>query len=526
MRIEETGITQNKIYFEYIVSAGFIVCCYLLYLVKNKIDKNLFVFLEISFLCKVVSELLFTRYMGVTDFYNMIGHIFKVISYYYLYLGIIVNGLQRPYDMIKHDLDNVGSVLKENDKLRCYMEEVLYQNEKCYDWIINNSSNGIIIVRNHMIVYANKTALYLLGARDINDVSNKNVKEFMLDDTIGSNNFAEIVNSPIFNEIRLLKINKETIDVEYTINSIMYRGTPAYLILLRDINLKKEVNNLKNNLIENEIELNKSNEFNKVLTEFFSNISHDLKTPINVILSAVQLLMSKKNTENKIEFEEQLNRLLIIIKQNSFRLIRLVSNLIDTSKYESGFLKLELKNHNIVSIVEDITMSVSDYIKSKGVNIIFDTDDEERIIAVDADKIERIMLNLLSNAVKFTDKGGEILVNIENDVDYVRISVKDSGIGIPEEKIKLIFDRFAQVDNSLIRNKEGSGIGLSLVKLLIEMHGGYIKVNSTVGEGSEFIVELPVTLTQSNEMESLDYYNCDNKIEKILIEFSDIYSID
>ncbi len=167
-------------------------------------------------------------------------------------------------------------------------------------------------------------------------------------------------------------------------------------------------------------------------------------------------------------------------------------------------------------------MSVSDYIKSKGVNIIFDTDDEERIIAVDADKIERIMLNLLSNAVKFTDKGGEILVNIEN----VRISVKDSGIGIPEEKIKLIFDRFAQVDNSLIRNKEGSGIGLSLVKLLIEMHGGYIKVNSTVGEGSEFIVELPVTLTQSNEMESLDYYNCDNKIEKILIEFSDIYSID
>lgn len=526
MRIEGVGITRNKIIFEYILAAGFLVCCIILYFARNKIDKSLFVFLEISLICKVISEIFFTMYFSVTDFYNMIGHLLKVISYYFLYVGIIVNGLQRPFEMIKISLDNADIEIKEKEKQRMYMEEIMHQNEQCYDWIIDNSSNGIVIVRDRNIVFANKTAIYLLGAKDINDVKGKNASEFLLDNSIYLNKLIDNIDSSKFNELTLLRINKETIDVEYTVNNIMYRGTPAYLILLRDLKLKREINNLKSNLKENEIELNKSNEYNKILTEFFSNISHDLKTPINVILSAVQLLNIKKKSGNTDDFMEQLDRLLGIIKQNCYRLIRLVSNLIDISKFESGFLKLELKNLNIVSIVEDITMSVGDYIRSKDVNIIFDTDVEERIIAVDADKIERIMLNLLSNAVKFTDKGDEILVSIEDKEDSVRISVKDTGVGIPDDKLKTIFDRFGQVDKTLIRNKEGSGIGLSLVKSLIEMHGGNIEVKSKLGEGSEFIVELPVRLTESNDHEFSTYYNSDNKIDKVLIEFSDIYSID
>ncbi len=293
------------------------------------------------------------------------------------------------------------------------------------------------------------------------------------------------------------------------------------------MSLNIEINNLKYNLMKNKVELNKSNEYNKILTEFFSNISHELKTPINVILSAVQLLFFKKGNKNSAEFMDQLDRLLGIIKQNCFRLIRLVNNLIDISKFESGFLKLELKNHNIVSIVENITLSVSDYIKSKDVNIVFDTDVEERLMAVDADKIERIILNLLSNAVKFTNKGDKILVHVEDNEDTVRISVKDSGVGIPEDKLNKIFDRFAQVDDTLIRNREGSGIGLSLVKSLTEMHGGCIKVKSMLGEGSEFIFELPVKLVDNiPEGETMEMLNNDSKIDKVLIEFSDIYSFE
>lgn len=521
-----SGITSIKIHIEYVYSAGFILCCFFLYKARNKMDKSLFVFLEVSMICKIFSELFFTKYLGVSDFYNMMGHLFKVISYYFLYMGVIVNGLERPFDMIKDDLNNAGHVLVEKENQRRYMEEILYQNEKCYDWIIDNSNNGIVIIKNQKIVFANNTAVYLLGAKNINDVEGMSVKEFMFDDSVDLQEFKDNIDSSNFNEINLMKMNKEIINVEYSINNVMYRGAPANLILLRDLKFKKEIKDLKTNLMENEIELNKSNEFNKILTEFFSNISHDLKTPINVILSAVQLLMMKHNEGNRDDYIKQSNRLLIIIKQNSYRLIRLVSNLIDTSKFESGFLKLQLKNHNIVSIVEDITISVGEYIRSKGVNIVFDTDEEEKIMAVDADKIERIMLNLLSNAVKFTDKGDEILVCVEDKNDYVNISVKDTGVGIPDEKLKTIFDRFAQVDKTLIRNKEGSGIGLSLVKSLTEMHGGNIKVQSKYGEGSEFIVELPVSLIDNSNTEHLDNYDSDDKIDKILIEFSDIYSID
>jgi len=527
MRVKGLGLTDFKINFEYFIATSFVICCLILFYAKNKMDKSLFISLEISLILKILSELLFTMYSNVTDFYSMLGHIFKVSSYYSLYIGVIVNGLQRPFDMIKNNLYDADNDIKEKERQRKYVEEIISQNEQCYGWIIDNSSNGIVIARNSHIIYANATALRMVGAKDIYDVSGKEIKEFLFDNSLNFDEIKKISNSLKFNELKLLKLNKETIDVEYSINSVTYRGTPAYLILLKDMSLNIEINNLRYNLMKNKVELNKSNEYNKILTEFFSNISHELKTPINVILSAVQLLFFKKGNINSAEFMDQLDRLLGIIKQNCFRLIRLVNNLIDISKFESGFLKLELKNHNIVSIVENITLSVSDYIKSKDVNIVFDTNVEERLMAVDADKIERIILNLLSNAVKFTNKGDKILVHVEDNEDTVRISVKDSGVGIPEDKLNTVFDRFAQVEDTLIRNREGSGIGLSLVKSLTEMHGGCIKVKSMLGEGSEFIFELPVKLVDNvYDDETKDMLNNDSKIDKVLIEFSDIYSFD
>ncbi len=525
MRLAYTGITDSKIYLEYFAAIGFLICCLILYFARNKIDKSLYIFLEISLLLKVFTELLYTMHTSAADYYIVIGQLLKVISYYSLYLGIIVNGLERPFDMNKHNLDSMDNDLKKKENQRKYIEEIFYQNEQCYNWIINNSSSGIIIIRNNKLVYANETAINMVGAKDLQEIVGREVKEFLFDNTIDINNIGESSNTLHFNNLKLLKLNKDTLDVEYTIHNIIYRGTPAYLAMIKDTRLKKEINNLKNNLMENKIELNKSNEFNKVLTEFFSNISHDLKTPINVILSAVQLLILKQKNGITAEFIDQLNRFLIIIKQNGFRLIRLVNNLVDISKFESGFLKLELKNHNIVSIVEDITTSVGDYIKLKGVNITFDTDVEERMIAIDADKIERILLNLLSNAVKFTDIGDEIFVYIEDNDDFVKIRVKDTGVGIPEDKLKVIFDRFGQVEDTLTRNKDGSGIGLSLVKSLTEMHSGSIKVKSKVGEGSEFIVELPVRLTEECDSKITDNISNYNNIDKVLIEFSDIYSI-
>lgn len=524
-RTEETGITYAKIISEYVIAFGFAICCLILFLARKNMDRSLFVMLEAALVCKVISELFFTMYGDITDNFNMLGHIFKVVSYYFIYMGIIVNGLERPFEMINFNLNKADAAIREKERQRKCMEEIIMHNDQCYDWIIENSGNGIVILGDNKIIYANITAANILGASSLMDIVGLDSKEFLKDsseeDILQRYDSTEMFNG--FTELEIINLKNETVDIEFSSDSISYRGKTARLLILKDLGLKKEIKSLKNDLIENEEQLVRSNEHNKFITEFFSNISHELKTPINVILSAIQLLLLRGSEDEGNGFNEKSAKLLNVIKQNGYRLIRLVNNLLDMSKFDSGFLKLNLCNENIVSIVEDITLSVADYIKSKGVNIIFDTDVEERIMAVDCDKIERIILNLLSNAVKFTNSGDDILVYVIDHEDFVRISVKDTGVGIPDDKIKLIFDRFGQVDKTLTRNKEGTGIGLSLVKTLVEIHGGNISVKSKVGEGSEFIVELPVTIAEEMEKEKCSNSCNGNKVDNILIEFSDIY---
>ena len=207
-----------------------------------------------------------------------------------------------------------------------------------------------------------------------------------------------------------------------------------------------------------------------------------------------------------------------------FRLIRLINNLLDITKIDSGYLNLNLINCDVVNVVENIAMSVVEYINNKSLSLVFDTDIEEKIMAIDPDKIERIILNLLSNAVKFTEPGGKIFVDILDEGQSIVIKVRDTGVGIPKEKQRLIFDRFMQVDKSLSRAQEGSGIGLSLTQALVKLHNGNVRVKSEVGEGTEFIVELPVRLVKQSIVAGEDNICSTNShIQKANIEFSDIY---
>ena len=281
-----------------------------------------------------------------------------------------------------------------------------------------------------------------------------------------------------------------------------------------------------------EVELRKAKAeaeaYDRLKTEFFSNISHELRTPLNILLSSLQLINIYVYKLQGNEGED-IKKYLGIMKQNCFRLLRLINNFLDITKIDAGFYNLNEGKHNIVSIVEDITTSVVEYLKNKNIQIIFDTEIEEKYISCDDDKIERIMLNLFSNAIKFTNPGGKIEVNIYERNNEIIISVKDTGIGIPKDKLTSIFDRFSQVDKTLSRNKEGTGIGLALVKSLVEMHKGKIIVKSTYGEGTEFLIHLPENLNKidDNDVNLNNKYEDkkESNMEKMNIEFSDIVSI-
>lgn len=298
--------------------------------------------------------------------------------------------------------------------------------------------------------------------------------------------------------------------------------------LIKEMGIRHEVElqSIRTRLMyeENAMLLSEIKEYEELRNVFFANLSHELRTPLNVIFSAQQMMNLIVSKQTCGSCKEQITKYNKIVKQNCFRLIRLIGNLIDITKIDAQYFEISKKNCDIVRVVESITLSVAVYIKDKDIELSFETDLQERIIACDPDKIERIMLNLLSNAVKFTPQQGKIYVSMKLTPGYVSISVKDTGIGISKEMQQVVFERFVQADKSTTRNREGSGIGLSLVKSLVDLHQGKIYINSEPGQGSEFVVEIPDEVNPMEDCIACSKDDNGQNIDRIHIEFSDIYS--
>lgn len=535
------GITTFKILGEYSIVLITIICLVNLFKMKKCLESNVFLLLQFYFYGTIICSILFNFYVEQQEIINVLAHILKLISAYCLYRAIVKVGLKTPYKLLFNEINDKNNSLKlkefelnqtirqlkKENQLRKNIEELLLKNDACYKLLIENSQDTIVIYTSERIIFANEAAASLVGIDKVEKLLGKVVTEFFplnLEQSsleIGKEKCNEQEIKSTY-ETQVTDINGKVTCIEVTSTYVTYKNERAILSLIRDISKNKHIEKLEKDIEIDKKLLKDTLEFNSMIKEFFSNISHELRTPLNVILSALQVLRMGEEKEIDKEVLEKRSRYLNIMKQNCYRLLRLINNLIDISKIDSGYLKPNLKNYNIVNIVEDITLSVAQYIHDKGVEVIFDTNVEEKIIACDPDNIERIMMNLLSNAVKFTNSGDKITVEVMDLGECIEISVKDTGVGIPKDKLQVIFERFRQIDNSLSRSHEGSGIGLSLVKALVDMHGGKINVNSSLGYGTEFIVMLPVKkINDSNEAEQTIAY--EDKTERIGIEFSDIY---
>ncbi len=276
--------------------------------------------------------------------------------------------------------------------------------------------------------------------------------------------------------------------------------------------------------IKNEILMRNKNEMLEkslqLKDEFLSLISHEFKTPLTVINAAIQAL----ELLCRDELSEKARGFIRKIRQNSYRQLRLVNNLLDITRINAGHNKINKRNADIIFLTRAITESVSLYARQKALTLSFVADTDKKIISLDEEKYERILLNLLSNAIKFSPGGKTITVRVRQSDSQVLIEVADEGIGIPKDKLDLIFERFGQVDSSLSRQAEGTGIGLSLVKFFVEALNGIISVESTVGAGSTFTVSLPDRLVTEEDAEASKSEFMDSRIiQAIVIEFSDIY---
>ncbi len=425
-------------------------------------------------------------------------------------------------------IDGLVIIIMARDiTLRKLIANFLKESEERYSTLVEFLPDTILINDEERILFVNNAGVRLFGEPNKGTIIGKKAL-----DIIGSKKndiyIRELVSKLFSNKMRqsvmeqkIISKNGNELDLEIASTPIAYNNQKAFLNVIRDITERRKSE-------ENVKKLEQALENDKLKTEFFSNISHELKTPLNIILGTIQLLRDRAQNDNPCTKYQSQKRYLSTMHQNCNRLLRLINNLIDITRLDVGFLEMNFCNHNIVQVVEDITLSVAEYIESKGISLVFDTEIEEKVIACDIEKMERIMLNLLSNAVKFTDKNGDIRVNISTKKNKVVISVKDTGIGIKKDMLDKIFDRFKQASPLFTRSHEGSGIGLSLVKSLVEAHNGKIITKSTYGKGSEFIIELPVvTIDGEDVIESVNEneFNKDEKVERINIEFSDIYTL-
>lgn len=383
-------------------------------------------------------------------------------------------------------------------------------NENIKDLIFNLDCNG-------KIDYVNNTVLNVLGyAKE--ELLGASYKEVLwLEDDIYSNIFLKKDNKDTFIQQKFKCKDGSEVVMESVITNIFNdKGEViSKVIVSRDIAIRDELEVLKK-------KYNDIKEYDNIRTEFFANLSHEVRTPVNILDNCLQLLnKSKKNGVDS--FVACYDKYEKTIKQNCHRILRLINNLLDISKIDSGFMDMNFKNSNIVNVVEDITLSIIPYVESKKINILFDTEIEELYVKCDSENIERVMLNLLSNSIKFTEKGGNILVDLSLEDKWVKIRVKDDGSGIPKEFRAFIFDRFIQINKGFNRTKEGSGIGLALVKSIIEMHEGQVYVADNEDKGAEIIVKIPNAKLEENEGGGMSQHQ--QISEKISIEFSDIYDL-
>lgn len=225
----------------------------------------------------------------------------------------------------------------------------------------------------------------------------------------------------------------------------------------------------------------------KIKSEFLKNITHELKTPLASILGYVSILLEQKNAN----IDEQQKQILKSIKKNGEELLHLIKQLLDLAKSESGAIRFEEKEDDLNTTISEATVSLEFLASKKNISIVVEPDKNVSKIVADHERIKQILINLLSNAIKFSNNSSKVIISTKDQGDNILISVSDSGKGIAKENFKTIFEPFKTIDNESLVKYGGTGIGLSIVKSLVEAYGGKVFVESEVGKGSTFSFTIP-----------------------------------
>ena len=450
----------------------------ILYLLKDfKIFKNnLLNYLKLFIIINLSLVLIYALvYIFNLEALLLLIYILKILIYLIIYVWISEMLITKPYKTLHQDIIDKNKKLKilnkkmeeSNNEFKEFKEK-LKDNETYFKNFINNAPMSIVILNNH------NHRIFSINKQFSNELNLKNNRQVI------NRNLFKIINIENKDEFLITKRGEASyssgkIEIFWQLNILLQ--TKDYLIIsMKNITEFKFSEKIK-------FDLGKRKLSEKIKNDFLSSISHDLKTPINVIYSSVQVQEKFYVDENinKIGHYNQVN------KENCITLMRLANNLIDSSKIDYDYLKPNFKVYNIVTLVEDSILNLAEYIKEKKLTYIFDTDEEELYVKCDQEFIQRIILNLISNSIKYTKRGG-IRVQIKSNRNKVIIDFTDTGEGMDKDFIEKAFLRYSKGNKKGIKNKS-TGIGLYIVKSLVELQNGTIYINSIKDAGTNVRLE-------------------------------------
>jgi PAS domain S-box-containing protein len=380
-------------------------------------------------------------------------------------------------------------------------ETVLRDSEERYRAVIQQASEGIFLfdARSGQLIEANPALLALLGYT-AEAISRLTIYDIVADDPQAiANNIEHVITtrSHILGERHYRRADGSIIDVEVSANHI-YSGKDVLCAVVRDITDRKQAEQQRLELLRAQLGRAEAEAANRSKDEFLATVSHELRTPLNAILGWSRMLrtgsLDVQTSERAIE----------VIERNAKAQSQLIEDLLDVSRIITGKLRLVVEPVNLAEVIASVIESMRPAVDAKNISLQVGGDTQSGVVSGDAERLQQVVWNLLSNAVKFTPKGGTIQVRLQRLNSHVEVVVSDSGKGIAPEFLPYVFERFRQADSSLTRAFGGLGLGLAIVRHLVELHGGAVQADSRgEGQGATFTIRLPVLAIQESTADSL-----------------------
>ncbi len=386
-------------------------------------------------------------------------------------------------DLISKEADPAELLVRVRNlvKLKELEDELLFERDKLAS-ILNDLAQAVVIVDTRQrVILVNAVARWLL--RIPPEIESELTVEHLLE---SSAECAEVVSRLRNHDVEELTVSLDTSDgrriFQLRFSPIFLKDTTCFgsALIFRDITREKEMEELK--------------------ASFHSMVAHDLRSPITVITGYTDLLLSGRAgelTDTQREF-------LAAMQERAQAMQKLVDEFLLVSKMEASFIALDRREADLNAMLRDVVRSLDLIATNKSIEVTTDLDPDLPRVAVDVDKLNKVFTNLVDNAFKYTPEGGSVTVRSRLDGDAVRVEVQDTGIGIDEEELPYVFDRYRRMSTAEKRRIKGTGLGLSIVKEIVEAHGGTVGVTSRPDVGATFVVTLPVAIEAQVEPQTAD----------------------